>query len=268
VSSSAPFFRAHELALVFAAVFAGQAGLPVPAEPVLIAAGALAGAGRTTLALALVLAVLAAVAGDSLWYEIGRRRGRGVLRFLCRISLEPDTCVRRTDDLFARHGGRTLVAAKFVPGLTNAAPALAGIFGMPFLRFLALDAAAAAIWAGSFVALGYAFRDQMERLLGAAARFGASFAALAAGLFAAYLAGKFVARWRFLHSLRMARISPEELRAKLEGGEDPFVVDLRHEQDFALSPELIPGALRLDAEELERRHDAIPREREIVVYCT
>src|SRR5258706_8328024 len=141
------FLICHGYSLLFALVLAEQLGLPVPAAPVLMAMGALAGLGKFSFAAALAVAAVAAILSDAIWYEIGRRRGRGVLSLLCRISIEPDSCVKRTDDLFARHGARTLVVAKWVPGLTNAAPALAGIFRMRVPRFLAIDGAAALLWA-------------------------------------------------------------------------------------------------------------------------
>jgi membrane protein DedA with SNARE-associated domain len=262
------FVARHEAPLVFATVLAGQCGLPVPAEPVLLAAGALAVAAGGGLAGPLALAVVAGVAGDLLWYEVGRRRGRSVLGVLCRISLEPDACVRRTEDFFARRGAFTVFLSKFVPGLTNATPALAGISRMPLARFLPLDAAATAAWAGLFVGLGFAFGRELERLEGRLASIGGSLGAVVAGAFGLYLAVKAFERWRFLRAHRLARISAEELRARLDRGEPAVVVDLRQRAEAEREPFAIPGALRLDPDEIEARRAELPAGVEVVLYCT
>src|SRR5437879_7529576 len=153
------FVVRHGYTLVFAWVFIEQAGLPVPSAPLLLAAGALSGAHGMNLSLAITFAVLASVASDSIWYELGRRKGVRVLRLLCRISLEPDSCVRQTEDVFARHGARSLLVAKFVPGLNTVAPPLAGIFRMRLSRFMVFNGVGTVLWAGAFVALGYSFRE-------------------------------------------------------------------------------------------------------------
>src|SRR3990172_6449002 len=156
------FVLRHGYSVLFVWVFAEQLGLPVPAIPILLAAGALAGAGKMSFAVVLGLAVAAALAGDGIWYESGRRRGGQVLNFLCRISLEPDSCVRRTEDIYAKHGVRALVVAKFIPGFSTAAPPLAGAFRMKLTKFLGYDGLGALLWAGTFAGLGYIFSDQLE----------------------------------------------------------------------------------------------------------
>jgi membrane protein DedA with SNARE-associated domain len=262
------FLVRHGYTVLFVWVFAEQIGLPLPAVPILMAAGALAGAGQMSYPLAIGLGVLASILSDAIWYEIGRRRGTQVLQLLCRVSLEPDSCVRRTEKVFARHGARSLVVAKFVPGLNTAAPPLAGVFGMRFGRFLLYDAAGALLWVLAFSGVGYIFSNQIERAATYAAELGAwLFALLAAGL-AGYIGWKYVQRQRFIRSLRVARIRPEELKQKLDSGENVMVVDLRHSMDFEAGAETIPGALHLQAEEIERRHEEIPRDRDVVLYCT
>jgi membrane protein DedA with SNARE-associated domain len=255
-------------AVVFGWVFAEQLGLPIPAVPVLLAAGAAAGTGRLSLALVLALAAVASLASDTIWYWIGRSRGGRVLGWLCRISLEPDSCVRRTQHTFSVHGARSLLIAKFIPGFSTAAPPLAGIIRMPLLRFVVFTGLGGLIWAGVFVGLGWLFSYQLERVAAYMVRLGSwAVLALAAGL-GAYIAWKYIARQRFLRRMRIARITPEELKAKLDAGEDMMVVDVRHRVDFEAEPSIIPGALHLTTEDLEARHHEIPREREIVLYCT
>ena len=118
----AEFLTRHGYLVLFGTVFVEQIGLPLPAIPILLAAGALARTGHMDFMPVVALALLASLTSDCIWYEIGRRRGGRVLGLLCRISLEPDTCVRKTESVFARHGTRSLLIAKFVPGLSTAAP--------------------------------------------------------------------------------------------------------------------------------------------------
>jgi membrane protein DedA with SNARE-associated domain len=262
------FLVQHGYAVIFVWVAAEQVGLPLPAIPLFLAAGALAGAGKMNLVLVTGTAVAASLLADLAWYEIGRRKGTRVLNLLCRMSLEPDSCVRRTEDVFARHGAVSLLVAKFVPGLTTAAPPLAGILRMRLGRFLLFDGAGAAIWVGAFVGLGLVFSDQLERLAGQAARLGSWLMAILVGGLATYLLWKYINRQRFLRRLRIARITPNELKEKLDAGEDVLIVDLRHSVDFEADPQVIPRALRLSSEEVEQRHHEIPRDRDIILYCT
>lgn len=245
-----------------------QLGVPLPAIPFLLAAGALAGLGQLDIGLLVVLSVVAALPADLLWYEIGRRRGMRVIRFVCRISLEPDSCVRDTESRFARHGARSLVLAKFIPGVETVAPPLAGVFQMRRSRFLLFDALGATLWSGTFLGLGYLFHGQVDRIARLAAELGGWLLAILAVLLAAYVGWKYLRRRRFLRELRIARITPEELRAKLEAGEEIEIVDVRHSVDFEAQPSTIPGARHITVEEFENRHQEIPRDREVVLYCT
>jgi len=262
------FLMRHGYSVLFVLVFAEQIGLPLPAVPVLLAAGALAGAGQMSFAGALVLGVLASLASDTIWYEIGRRRGAKVLNLLCKISLEPDSCVRRTEGMFAKHGARSLLFAKFVPGLNTVAPPLAGIFHMRLRRFLLFDVSGALLWAGGFMGLGWLFSDQIEWLAEHALSLGSWLLVLILVAVGAYIGWKYVQRQRFLRSLRVARITPDELKRLLDAGEQPVIVDLRHSMDFEAAPEMIPGAVHLASEDLEQADDAIPRDRDIILYCT
>jgi membrane protein DedA with SNARE-associated domain/rhodanese-related sulfurtransferase len=253
--------------LLFAVVFAEQIGLPLPAIPVLLAAGALAGAGKIDLTGAIVLSVIACVAGDLIWYELGRRRGRRALNLLCRISLEPDSCVRRTESFFTRHGVRSLVLAKFIPGLSTLAPALAGLFRISMQRFLLYNGLGAVLWTLAFIIPGYLLSDQIERLAEVAERLGLWLAFFFGAGIAAYLAYKFVHRQLLLRELRIARITAEELKRMMDNGHELMVVDLRGTLDHEADPYTIRGALRMTAEELEQRHHEIPRHQDVILFC-
>jgi membrane protein DedA with SNARE-associated domain len=249
-------------------VFVEQAGIPVPATPLLLAAGALAGAGDLNIFAALFWAGLGAVAADSIWFQLGRHKGIKILQLLCRISLEPDSCVRRTEGIFSKQGARSLLLAKFVPGLGLVTPPLAGIFHMRFRRFLLFDAMGSLLWAAAFLSVGYAFSGQIERVAERLASLGGWLLVLLVGALIAYISYKFVARQRFLRDLRIARITAEELKNKIDSGEELVIVDLRHSLDFEAEPEIIPGALHIDAKELQEKNDLLPRDREVILYCT
>jgi membrane protein DedA with SNARE-associated domain/rhodanese-related sulfurtransferase len=261
------FVVRHGYLLVFAWVFVEQAGLPIPSAPLLLAIGALSGMNRMNLGLAVTIAAFAAIASDSMWYEISRQKGVRVLQLLCRISLEPDSCVRRTQDSFGRNGARLLLVAKFIPGLNAMAAPLAGIIRMGWRRFLLFDALGALIWVGAFTGIGFAFSGELERIARRAAYLGEWLLVIVLAGFACYVLWKFHKRRKFLAHLRIARITPEELKGKIDAGEDVIIVDVRHAIEFEAQPETISGALHMDAAELEEASEAIPRDREIVLFC-
>jgi membrane protein DedA with SNARE-associated domain/rhodanese-related sulfurtransferase len=261
------FLIRYGYALLFGWVFAEQMGLPIPSIPVLLAAGALVGNHKLLAAPAMVFPVVAAMIADVAWYELGRHKGIRILQFLCKISLEPDSCVRRTENVFARSGAKSLLVSKFIPGLNSAAQPLAGIFRMKFGRFLLFDSLGAFIYIGTFVGLGYAFSDQLEHVAGAAARLGVSIVLLLLVSLAAWLAWKYYRRRRFIRQLRIDRITASELKSKLDAGEDVVIVDLRGSLDFEAEPAMIPGAVHLDAADLEEVSAELARAAEVVLYC-
>ncbi len=255
--------------LVFAFVLAEQVGLPVPAVPVLLGVGALTGAGRMSLTWAFGMALAASLPPDLLWYELGRRRGARVLALLCRISLEPDSCVRRTENLFIQRGRKALLVAKFFPGLSTVAPPLAGMVGIARWQFIGLDIAAAILWAATWMGLGYVFSDTLELVASRAARLGNWLGVVVGAALATYVVIKYVQRRRFLRSLRAARITPEELKQRLDSGDGTLViVDTRSVLDVNAVPYAIPGAMWIAAEEIDRRYAEVPRDRELVLYCS
>lgn len=250
-------------------VFAEQMGLPIPATPILLAAGAVAATGRLSLILSTALAAGAALTADLFWYHVGRSHGPRALGRLCRLSLEPDSCVRRAQQFLERHGVRSLLVAKFVPGLNTVAAPLAGTVRMSWWRFLVADAVGVLLWAIGFELLGFVFSRQLEILVLYVLQAGSVLLLIVLiGGFAAYLVRKRARRRRFLRELRVARITPEELKQKLDNHEPVTIIDLRHSLDFLPEPYMIPGAIRIPLEELEKRQSEIPRDREVVLYCT
>jgi membrane protein DedA with SNARE-associated domain len=258
----------HGYSVVFGWVLAEQVGLPLPAEPFLLASGGVAGSGRLSLPLILLAASSASLIADTMWYWIGRLAGMRVIGWLCRITLEPDSCVRRTERAFSGQGARSLVVAKFIPGLNTAAPPLAGVLRMPLAQFIGYSAIGAVVWSSAWVGLGFIFSEQLELAAAYATRLGDWLFVLVVGAAVGYIAWKYVARQRFLRKIRIARITPDDLKAMLDSGEPTMVVDVRDRLDFDSEPFIIPGALHLPTEDLEARHVEIPRDRDIILYCT
>jgi membrane protein DedA with SNARE-associated domain len=268
VTDGVQWLERYSVIIVPALAVFEQLGIPLPAVPALLATGALAATGRVNFWLVVGAIVVVTLPVDLVWHELGRRRGARILSGLCRLTLEPDVCVRRTENLFIRHGVRTLLVAKFLPGLTTVLPPLAGIFGVSRLKFALYDVAGSVLWATFWMGLGYAFSDAIEQVLVRVASLGHNAALLVGGLLVGYVGLKYLRRWLFLRRLRIARISPEDLRRKLEAGEDVMILDLRTALDVAAVPHAIPGSRWIAAEQLDDRLSDIPRDRELVLYCS
>jgi membrane protein DedA with SNARE-associated domain len=263
----ADFLLHHGYAVLFVIGLVAQLGAPVPLTPVLLAAGVLAKEDHLSLAGIIAVSVATSALGHLVWYEAGRRGGTAVLRLLCRISIEPDSCVRRTEDVFAKHGARALVAAPWIPGLAVIAPPLAGMSGMSWKRFLALDALGALLWATVFAVLGFVFGKQLTLAFSIAMQLG-SWLALAAGIgLGLWLGWKIAQRHWLLRSLSVPRADPAALAARLDSETPPLIVDLRHEIDLETRPTSLPGAVVVGVDELQQWADGIPRDREIILTC-
>jgi len=258
------FLTQHGTLVLFAAVFAEQIGFPLPAVPFLIAAGALAGTGQMGLGMAVGSAVLAALASDQVWFELGRRQGRQVLNWLCHISLEPTSCVRRTEDFFARHGVHALVVAKFIPGLSTIAPPLAGVVGLPVWQYLLYNGFGTILWVGSGISVGYVFSDQLGQALSVSAHVGPTLGLILLGGVTAYVIYKALNRYRV--ERLVPRLTAQQVSEKLEAGEDPMIIDLRP-QAARQEEAGIPGSFSLSIEQLTARHHELPRDRDVILYC-
>lgn len=266
MNQTVQFLTQHGYLLLFCWLAAEQAALPVPSVPLLLACGALLRAGRMHPALILLYGLSACLLADSVWFQLGRRRGAKAVRFLCRMSLEPDSCVRQTKNAFQKYGLRSLLVSKFVPGLNAVSAPLAGSSGAGFGRFLGMDALGVTLWLAFYTGLGYLFSNQLEAVAVHAMRTGLGVTLVIVGILAGWIVWKFAQRSRFLRKLAVARITAEQLRAQLRGGADPLLVDLRHALESGFEP--IPGALRIVAEELEQRAQEIPRDRDIILFCS
>lgn len=250
--------------VLFGGVLAEQLGVPFPALPLLVAAGVLVGTGHLSWPGALVAALLATLLADVIWFLAGRWRGRPVLTLLCRIALEPDACVRRTEDVFRRHGVQSLLVAKFIPGLSTIAPPLAGIIGLSLPLFLLYDALGAAVWAGSGLGFGLIFSGQVEQALAYWEQAVPALLLATMTLLPAYIGWK---AWHVRRQLQaIPRMTVAELLDKLAAPEPPLLIDVRPRPTVEAEPG-IPEALHLSLEELAHRHGELPRSRDLVLYC-
>ncbi|WP_263365646.1 VTT domain-containing protein [Edaphobacter bradus] len=267
------FFIHYAYVLLFLWVFAEQIGLPIPSIPVLLTAGTLSVTHQVSHTYSLMAVLAACALADSLWFWLGRRYGHGVVEVLCRLSFEASTCVSKTENYFSRRGPSTLLFSKFVPGLSTVAPPIAGQTGMPYVRFLAWDLAGSFVWAESFLLAGRFFGDIAEK----STRFFHWLGHFAFVIFVLMVLGlmayRFMKQQKFLKEVRELRLEPEELKQILDaaaeqGNTPPFIVDLRHPLDYLPDPRVLPGALRIGPNELRQHSEIIPRDRDVVLYCT
>lgn len=254
--------------LLFAWVLVEQLGLPLPAAPALLAAGALSAQHELSFAFALLAGLTGSLTADSAWFLIGRKYGQQVLRLLCKLSFEPAVCVRRTREAFVRHRALTLLIAKFVPGLGTLASPIAAQSGLGFGFFLLFDGLGSALWLGSLLAAGHLFGDLLRRdprLLDWAGKF--SGVLLALGILG-FIVWRVIRRHMILKQLFVGRVEAATLKRQLDAGEDVFIVDLRHPLELLPDPFTLPGAVHFSPESLAAHSDEIPRDRDVVLYCT
>jgi membrane protein DedA with SNARE-associated domain/rhodanese-related sulfurtransferase len=254
--------------LVVVNVLLDQIGLPVPAVPTLIVAGALAANGQMSLPMLFMGCVIACLAADCGWYLVGEKYGIRVLKTLCKVSLEPDSCVSQTQTRFERWGVNSLLIAKFIPGLAIIAPPMAGALRIGWLRFVVLSTGAAILWVGLGLGLGILFNAQIGRLLKQLSQVGSIAGIGLAVLLICYIAYKWWERRRFYRMLRMARINVADLYALINAGAAPVIIDVRSATARELEPRWIPGALHVPLPDVARHLKELPRDREIILYCT
>lgn len=258
----------YGLVVVVVNVFVDQIGFPIPAIPTLIVAGAVAADGQAPLSALFAGSVLACLVADCGWYLVGKKYGIRVLKTLCKISLEPDSCVSQTQTRFERWGVNSLIVAKFVPGLAIIAPPMAGALRVGWPRFVILSTCGAALWVGSGLLAGVLFKSQIQRLLEHLAEIGGLAGAGFAILLAAYVGYKWWERRRFYQMLRMARISVADLYDLIQAGASPLIIDVRSVTARELEPRWIPGALHVPLQNVAHELKELPRDRDIILYCT
>jgi membrane protein DedA with SNARE-associated domain/rhodanese-related sulfurtransferase len=258
----------HGLWLVFGWVLMERIGVPVPALPVMIVGGALAATGKLALLPLALVALAACLLGDGVWYAAGRRYGARVLRLLCRISLSPDACVKQSEARFERAGGPLLVVAKFIPGLATMAAPVAGAIRLRAAVFFLYTGLGSLLWITVGTGLGLVFHAGIDKLFAQLESLGHIAVPVLGLLLVGYVGFKWWERRRLFKLLRMARISVDELWTLMQSGARPVVVDVRSGVARKVDPRGIPGAYPLEMERLQEQVGQIPRDREIVLYCT
>ena len=258
----------YGLSLVFLNVLLEQLGVPVPALPTVIVAGALVAAGRLSGVGVLGAVVAACMFANAVWYLAGLRYGNAVMKALCRISLSPDSCVRQTEIQFDRFGATLLVFAKFVPLLSTIAPPLAGAMRVGWPSFLLFNSLGSVAWGAAGIGAGFLFHRQIYQALAHLEAAGAMSGVLLLLLVAGYVLFKYWQRRRFYKVLRMARISVDELHDLMRKGDQPVIVDVRSPSVRARDGRRIPGALLIDFESIDEHIQDLPTDRDIILYCT
>jgi membrane protein DedA with SNARE-associated domain/rhodanese-related sulfurtransferase len=266
MNQTAEFVIRHGYAVLFFWILAEQGALPVPSLPLLLVCGAMARVGDLNAGAILFYGLTACLIADSFWFLVGRSKGTKILGLLCRMTLEPDSCVRQTENGFARYGVGFLLVAKFVPGMNALAAPLAGSSNVSWGQFLLFDGLGASIWISAFGTLGYLFSEQLEAIGDVVGRAGFRLFFSIVVAIGAWIGWKYVQRRRFLKKLEMARITPDELRQIVERGDKILVIDVRSE--VAATQRRIPGSINIPLSELAVRHKEVPLDREIILFCT
>ncbi len=261
-------FLSHAYVVLFVWVFLEQVGVPVPSAPLLLTAGTLTATHRLSLLPVLLSVLCGSLVSDVSWYFLGKRYGTTVVRLLCRLSPERDTCVQRTGDYFGKHGAAALLVSKFLPALNTMAGAIAGQTGMDFRLFLLFDTGGVLLWALAFVVGGRFFGDLLKHNPHALAWFAHFAILLFLLLLLGFVASRIARRRRSLAEIRTDRLRPEELHAMLARKQPLYLVDLRHPLDYLPDPRTLPGAVVMTPDRLVELGDTIPRDRDVVLFCT
>jgi len=257
----------HGYSVLFVMALAERLGLPLLLTPVLLACGVLAGAGSMSVTSAVLVGTAACVLGDTVWYEIARARGAVVMRWLCKLSLETDNCVRKSQTNFDRRARWFLLTSKFLPGVSHIAPAAAGATNYSRGDFFLLNTAGSAVWILVTVFAAYVSTKKLD-VSGTVIDFLPAILVIFLGLIVINVILKMYRRQRFIREVAASRIEPGELHQRIVAGAELYIVDLRHPLDFLVDPRTLPGAVRIAPDDLEARSDVIPRDREIILYCT
>lgn len=259
----------HGPALVFILVLLEHGGLPIPAAPFLVAAGALAQEGAMQPVLVLLAAFVACLIADHMWFILGRTHGRRLLAGICRLSLSPDTCVRKTDDLIGQHGARVLLVAKFIPGVSAVTIPTAAAMGLSYRRFILFDALGSLLWSAAYVGAGMIFSREVNRVIDAMRDIGGWSAMVVAILLALFIGWKVAHRARLRKLHRLVRISPQEFARLVADDPGLVVLDARSRLARAEDPRKLPKAIVVEEDgdvfELlpgDARHSVI------VTFCT
>ena len=254
-------------ALVFVVTLATRLGAPLPAVPFLVIAGGLTVGGQVSIVALTVAGVLGNIVGDGAWFIAGRRWGYRVMRVLCRISLSADSCVKRSESIIGRWGGLSLLASKFLPGVSVVAPAMAGALRMSNIRFLWYETVGALVWTLGFLMVGRIFHAAIRDVVAVMSSIGLTATAIGALLLGAFVLWRYRQRRMALRTEGIARIEVDALRAALAAGAGLTLIDVRSDEARGLDSRAIPGAIGIGLGQLPHRLDVFRDGRELIVFC-
>ena len=258
----------HGYLLLFLWIFLDQVGLPLPAVPAVLAAGALAGQGHLDPLMCALVVVFACLPANLIWYGLGIRFGNKVLSLLCLISIEPDTCISSTTSAFHRYGSASLVFAKFIPGLNIVTPPLAGLLGVNFWRFVLLNGLGSLLYGLVFLVPAYFAHEFLAEITRAVVSYG-GYSGAAFGLaMVVWLGWKIAQRRAYTRQLQGVRVEPMHLLKNLDGNASMQVADLRQRVEFNAFPRTIPGAIRVPLDIFDEEIEKLDRNRSLVLFCT
>jgi len=260
----------HGYLVICVIVFAEAIGVPVPGAVALVAGGAAAASGALNAPAVVLFAVAAMLAADALLYVLGSVTGWALLKFLCRVSVDPETCVLHSAESFYKRGRTTLLIAKFIPGVSTMAAPLAGSMKMPFLQFLGLDFLGAGIYALSYGAVGFIFRDFIAKIIGGFRAAGHAVEIVVVAGVIAFIAYRAAFYWRHRKDRMVPRVHVAEVAAKLQtqGAEKIMLADVRSHGYYAAGAMRIRGSIRIEPNNLSAEIKKFPRDRDMYLYCT
>jgi len=260
----------HGYALTFSLLLAEALGLPFPAAIALVAAGAAVAAHALWGPYVLLVAMTALLAGDTVQFWLGRYMGWALLGFLCRVSINPETCILRSAESFYKRGKATLLIAKFIPGVNTMAAPLAGSMKMRFWQFLRLDGAGAMAYSVCYLLVGYLSRDFLKAILSGFHAAGRAMEAVIIAALIVYAIYRTVQFRRYKMYRVVPRVQVQELAARLasEGASKVLIVDVRSHGYYDSGSARIKNSIRIEPNNLEEEIKNLPKDKDIYLYCT
>jgi membrane protein DedA with SNARE-associated domain/rhodanese-related sulfurtransferase len=260
----------HGYIVICLVVFAEAIGVPVPGALALVAGGAAVASGRLYGPAAALFAVIAMLLADSLLYFLGSYTGWTILKFMCRISIDPETCVLRAAESFYKRGRPTLLIAKFIPGVSTLAAPLAGSMKMPFFQFMGLDFLGVTAYALVYGAVGFIFRDFVASIINGFRAAGHAVEMVIIVAVFAFIAYRLSLFWKHRGDRVVPRVQVAALAAKLkaEGAAKIVLADVRSHGYYSAGAVRIPGAIRIEPNNLSTEIKTFPRNKDMYLYCT
>jgi membrane protein DedA with SNARE-associated domain len=257
-------------ALTFGLLFAEALGLPFPAAIALVAAGAAVAAHTLSFPAVLLASMVALLIGDSAQFWLGRYSGWALLGFLCRLSMNPETCILRSAESFYKRGKATLIIAKFIPGVNTMAAPLAGSMKMRFGQFLRLDFVGALLYSVTYLLVGYLSRDFLAATLSGFHAAGRAMEIIVISALVVYAIYRTAQFHRYKKYRVMPRVQVQELAARLASDEASrvLIVDVRSHGYYDIGSERIAGSIRIEPNNLEEEIKNLPKDKDIYLYCT